>query len=92
MISEFTKIGPNRVSSTRGFSVTFHPAGGVDYSDGRGTIRIDTELHVKPLCLHLYRQSRSLRTLPDSRVDEILTDVLRALEYLGHPTKISQPL
>ncbi len=79
------------MTSTKGFTVTFHPRGGVDYTDASGTIRVDTELHVKPLKLRLYRESSSLRKMASARADEILVNIKRALEYLGHPVEISQP-
>jgi hypothetical protein len=89
MSTEFSKIGPNRVTSARGFTVIFYPAGGVDYMDSVGTIRVDTELHVKPLTLRLYRQSKDLKRLGTARADEILGDIQRALNYLGHPNEVS---
>jgi hypothetical protein len=88
---EFTKTGPNRVSSAKGFTVTFHPQGGVDYADVGTSVRVDTELLVKPLMLRLYRESKSLGGMTNTRADEILHNIQRALEYLGHPVEISQP-
>jgi hypothetical protein len=88
MPGEFSKIGPNQASSTMGFKVIFHPAGGVDYMDAAGVTRIDTELYVKPLRIAIYRESRSLKRLDSSRANEILTNIVRALAFLGHPTEI----
>jgi MmyB-like transcription regulator ligand binding domain len=45
---EFSKIAPDYASSAKGFAVIFYPAGGLDYVDSRGVIRVDTELCVKP--------------------------------------------
>jgi hypothetical protein len=88
MRGEFSKIGPNQASSTMGFKVIFHPAGGVDYIDAAGIMRIDTELYVKPLRIAIYHESRSLKKLDGSRANEILTNIVRALGFLGHPTEI----
>ncbi len=57
MRGEFSKVGPNQASSTMGFKVIFHPAGGVDYIDAAGVTRIDSELYVKPLRIAIYRES-----------------------------------
>jgi hypothetical protein len=88
MPGEFSKIGPNQASSTMGFKVIFHPAGGVDYMDAAGVMRIDSELYVKPLRIAIYSQSRSLKNLDSSRANEILANTVRALAFLGHPTEI----
>jgi hypothetical protein len=85
---EFSEVGPNRASSTKGFIVTFHPTGGVDYADAGGIMRIGTELYVKPLRIAIYRESRSLKELDASRANEILTAVVRAMAFLGHPTEV----
>jgi hypothetical protein len=89
LAGEFSKIGPNQVSSTMGFKVIFHPAGGVDYMDVAGVTRLDTELYAKPLRIAIYRESRSLKMLDGSRANEILTNTVRALAFLGHPTEIA---
>jgi len=88
MPGEFSKIGANQASSTMGFKVIFHPAGGVDYMDAAGVTRIDSELYVKPLRIAIYRESRSLKNLDGSRANEILTNLVRALAFLGHPAEI----
>jgi hypothetical protein len=91
MSKELTKVGPNRVTSTKGFTVTFHPQGGVDFSDDSGTVRVDTEWHVRPPMLRLYRESRSLKGMSQARAAEILDNIQMALMYLGHPVEISEP-
>jgi hypothetical protein len=88
MEGEFSKVGPNRAISTVGFTVIFHPAGGVDYVDGTGVMRVDTELYVNPLRIAIYRESRSLKTRDGSQANEILTNIVRAMAFLGHPTEI----
>ncbi len=61
MSSEFIKIGPDMARSAQGFTVVFHPAGGVDYSDAAGAkIRVDTELYVNPFRPILYAKSAGL--------------------------------
>jgi hypothetical protein len=87
-LGEFSKVGPNQASSTMGFKVIFHPAGGVNYMDAAGVTRIDTELYVKPLRIAIYRESRSLKRLDDSQANEILTNIVRALAFLGHSNEI----
>jgi hypothetical protein len=88
MSAEFAKVGPNAASSGMGFTVIFHPAGGLDYTDATGTIRVDTELFVKPLRIAIYRESRSLKTLDASQIKEILANIVRAMDFLGHPTEL----
>lgn len=88
VLGEFSKLGANQASSAMGFKVIFHPAGGVDYIDASGVMRIDTELNVNPLRIAIYSESRSLKNLDSSRANEILTNIVRALAFLDHPTEI----
>jgi hypothetical protein len=85
---EFSRIGPNQASSTKGFTIIFHPAGGLDYVTAGAITRVDTELYVKPLRIAIYRESRSLKELDGSRANEIITDVVRAMAFLGHATEV----
>jgi hypothetical protein len=82
--TEFQKVGSNSAKSDEGFTVTWRPAGGVDYSDAGGTVRVDSELLVKPLRILVYPRSGGLKTMTDSRAEEVLVNVISALEYLGH--------
>ena len=85
MSGEFQKLTPNSASSTKGFTVIFRPPGGVDYSDAHGTVHVDSELLVKPsLGILLYPRSRDLKELSDSRAEEVLAAITRALEFLGN--------
>ena len=84
MNPEFQQVAPNSAKSQKGFTVTWQPAGGVDYSDASGTLRIDSESLVKPARILVYPRSGGLKTMNESRADEILRDVMRALEFLGH--------
>jgi hypothetical protein len=84
MDPEFQKVGPNSAKSDKGFTVTWRPSGGVDYSDANGTIRVDSELLVKPSRILVYPRSVGLESMTDGRAEEVLRDVMRALEYLGH--------
>jgi hypothetical protein len=86
--TDLVEIGPNHASSTKGFEVKFHPAGGVDYTDRTGTIRVDTELYLKPLRLMIYRQSSALRDMEQTQVREVLDNVQSALEFLGHRSEV----
>jgi len=84
MSAEFRSIGPNSAASNKGFTVTWRPSGGVDYTDAGGTVRIDSEVLAKPPRILVYPKSGGLRTMDDARAEEILKDVIRAVEYLGH--------
>jgi hypothetical protein len=84
MNEEFKKIGSNGAKSDRGFTVTWRPAGGVDYSGQAGTVRVDSELLVKPLRILVYPRSGGLKAMTEDRAEEVLTNVIRALEFLGH--------
>lgn len=84
MSSEFRTIGPNSAESNKGFTVTWRPSGGVDYTDASGTVRIDSEVLAKPPRILVYPKSGGLKTIDDARAEEILKDVMRAVEYLGH--------
>jgi len=76
MSTEFTKTGPNRA---RGFTVTFHPAGGVDYTEhASDTIRVDTQLYVHPLRIVSYRESKSLKGMTNARAYEVLSTIQSA--------------
>lgn len=85
---EFSRIGPNHASSTKGFTIIFHPAGRLDYVRAGDITRIDTELYVKPLRIAIYRESKSLKELDGSRANAIITDVVRAMAFLGHATEV----
>jgi hypothetical protein len=82
--TKFQKVGSNSTKSDKGFAVTWRPAGGVDYSDAGGTVGVDSELLVKPLRILVYPRSGGLKTMTDSRAEEVLVNVISALEYLGH--------
>jgi hypothetical protein len=90
MASEFQTVKPGTVVSTRGFTVggTY---GTVDYEDPSGWLRIGTELLVKPHRLLVYRSSPGLRETTRARQDEVLSNVKRALEYMGHQVEIEPP-
>jgi hypothetical protein len=89
MSAEFTKLGPDTTRSAQGFTVVFHPQGGVDYTDGGSKTRVDTELYVTPSRRHvLYANSQALRGLSSSQAAQILANIKRAMEFLGHPTEI----
>ena len=76
--TEFKEIGPNSAKSDKGFTVTWRPSGGVDHSDADGTVRVDSELLVKPLRILVYPRSDGLKTMTDCRAEEVLMNAIRA--------------
>jgi hypothetical protein len=82
--SEFQTTRPNTAKSDKGFTVTWVPSGGVDYSDAGGTVSVDSELLQQPFRILVYPRSGGLKTLSEENAEEILTNIVRALEYLGH--------
>jgi hypothetical protein len=49
-----------------------------------GTVRVDSELLVKPLRILVYLRSGGVKTMADGRAEEVLMNVISALDYLGH--------
>jgi hypothetical protein len=88
MAEEFRKTAANTVVSSNGFTVQWIPHGGICYEDASGELRIDSELLVKPHRVLLYPQSASLRDMSKSRQKELLTNVRKALEYMGHQVEL----
>jgi hypothetical protein len=84
MNEEFKKIGSNSAKSDRGFTVTWLPSGGVDYSDRASTVRVDSELLVKPSRILVYPRSGGLKAMTENRAEEVLTNFISALDFLGH--------
>jgi hypothetical protein len=84
MNREFQKVGPNSAKSEKGYTVTWQPSGGVEYSDANGTVRVDSEVLVKPSRILVYPRSGGLKTMTDDRAEEVLMEIIRALEYLDH--------
>jgi hypothetical protein len=88
MNEKFDKLGPNRVSSVEGFTVALDIMGGVEYSDATGTRNVDSEtLNTWPYSIALYTESMGLKGMPASRVEQILSNITEALEYLGYAVK-----
>ena len=87
MTEEFKKTGTNTVTSANGFTVEVRLRGGVLYRDDQGEIRIDSEWLVNPHRIVLYTQSLE-KKVPRARLDTILSNAARALEYLGHPAQL----
>jgi hypothetical protein len=87
MTEEFKKTGMNTVTSANGFSVEARLAGGVLYRDDQGELRIDSEWSVDPHGIVLYTQGLD-KKVPRARLDTILSNASRALEYLGHPVRL----
>ena len=84
MSAEFETVAPNTARSVEGFSVVWRPPGAFYYSDATGTIRVDSEPLVNPRRTLVYKRSGGLKTMSDDREREILANIKRALEYLGH--------
>src|SRR5262249_5950440 len=83
---EFHKLGPNSVNSVKGFTVVLDLLGGVKYSDTTGTTKIDSELLDTPpkYGVALYTKSVGLDDMSTSRAEEIISNITRALDYLGY--------
>ena len=83
MSEEFKKTGLNIVTSTNGFTMEVKVAGGVVYRDNTGEYFISSEWLVEPpkLGIILYKMEQS-------HIDNIFSNVKRALEYLGHRVEI----
>jgi hypothetical protein len=90
MASEFQTLQSGTVVSTKGFSVggTY---GRLIYQDPSGQLRIGTELLVNPYRLLVCRNSPDLRDATRVRQDEVLSNMKRALEYMGHTVEIEPP-
>ena len=84
MSSEFQVTGPGRVTSARGFSAAWHAPGYVEYADTRGTVRVETEVCLRPPRIVVYPRSGQLRGMPEGEADEIVANVIRVLEFFGN--------
>jgi hypothetical protein len=82
---EFKKAGTNTVTSANGFTVEARFAE-VSYDDAAGHVDIYAEWGGTPTDVILYKQS--LNGMTPSRVDTVLSNVTRALKYLGHRVEL----
>jgi len=90
MTDQFQRLGRNSALSARGFKVTLHLHGGVEYSDGADDVRVDSEVLVEPsYAILLYPRSAGLRGMSQSRADQIVRDIVEALVFLGYRVEIS---
>jgi hypothetical protein len=85
MNDEFKKTGVNTVTSSNGFTVEARFAE-VSYDDAAGRVEIYAEWGGTPTEVILYK--RSLDGMAISRVDTVLSNVTRALNYLGHRVEV----
>jgi hypothetical protein len=85
MSEEFTKIGVNKAVNSKGFSVQIKPMGGILYCDADGDTSIDSEWLVKPPRILLYKMNFEME---QSRVENMFSNVVKALEFLGHKVEI----
>jgi len=90
MTGEFQTVEAGIVVSTKGFAVG-GKYGALIYEDACGRLRIGTELFLRPSRLFVYRSSPDLRGATLARQDEVLSNVKRALEYMGHKVEIEPP-
>jgi hypothetical protein len=86
MCEEFQKAGIDTVTSTKGFTVEIRFAGGIIYRDAAGRVDIDSEWLAKPLGIVLYKRGPS--DIQGSRLDSVISNAVRALEYLGHRVEV----
>src|SRR5262249_1416943 len=86
MSEEFPNLGPNTVRSVKGFTVALDLLGGVKYSDATGTTNVDTDSLITPpkYGVVLYTTSVGLANMPTARAEEIISNIMRAVEYLGY--------
>jgi hypothetical protein len=85
MDDEFKRVGVNAVTSSNGFTVEARFAE-VSYDDAVGHLEIYAEWGGTPTEVILYK--RSLNGMTTSRVDTVLSNVTRALRYLGHGVEV----
>jgi hypothetical protein len=86
---EFKRTGVNAVTSSTGFTVEARFAE-IIYDDEGGHVEIYAEWGGAPTEVILYKHG--LKDLAVSRVDTILSNVTRALKYLGHRVEVrSEP-
>jgi hypothetical protein len=86
MTEEFRKIGPTTITSTAGFTVEVKFPGGIVYRDDQGETHIDSEWLGEPNRLLLYKSS--VEKLAPDRVGSIISNVARAVEYMGYPVVV----
>jgi hypothetical protein len=85
MRNEFKTTGINTAISTNGFTVQAMFAR-ISYDDAAGKIEIYAEWLGSPTGVVLYK--RSLDGMSTSRIDIVLSNVTRALKYMGHQVEI----
>lgn len=88
MNEEFTKHGVNKAISLKGFTVMVKPMGGVLYVDNKRETQIDSEWLVKPPRILLYKAGFKM---DQPYVENMFSNVVRALEYLGHRVEVWSP-
>jgi hypothetical protein len=89
MTQEFERIHVNAAKSAAGFFVQLEPMGGILYHDKDGETRVEFEWLGKPPRILIYLQS--LEGIQASRRQEIITNVTRALEFLGPRVELWGP-
>jgi hypothetical protein len=89
MQNEFTKKGMNKAASSEGFYVEAQFAG-ICYDDAVGHVELYAEWGGTPSELLLSKAS--LDRLEGLRADVVLTNVTRALNYLGHRVTVRSDL
>ncbi len=91
MDDEFTKTGVNTVASSQGFAVEVKFLGGLCYCDDRNKVKIDSEWLVNPDRFLIHKPTigdKGFETMDQSRIDAMLDNVVRALQFLGYQVEI----
>jgi hypothetical protein len=84
MNEEFRRTAPNTATSTGGFTVRWNPNGSVTYQDPSGEWELQSELLTQLLGILVYEKTGGLASMNVARRNELLSDLKRALEYMGH--------
>jgi len=85
--SEFT-FSQGVVTSVNGFTIRRDIGGRVIYRDGGQEIRINSEFLASPHGIILY--GKKSQRLSDLQQRGILSNVVRALEYMGYPVELQE--
>ena len=89
MHDEFNRTGLNSATSSNGFTVEARFAE-IVYDDAAGHVEIYAEWGGSPTEVLLSK--RSLDRMETSRANTVLSNITRALEYLGHRVEVRSDL
>ena len=93
MRSEFSRSWFGHwIKSSNGFAIQILSGGGIKYIDRQIKVGIELEWMGKKNGIILYRRSshknKVFKKLDEARIDEILANATRALEFLGYIVEI----